>query len=579
MRKALKKRMKKHLYIIFAFCLFAQISLANVITGQAAIPDNYYKGVDGKSGADNILDALNSIINGHTVINYDGLEPYYKLTDFYADTLWDIYSTCRFDYEDANPQQTKVCDGWNKEHVVCQSWLGSGAMVSDLYNVYPTDARVNNFRSNYPYGEVNAENGFGITKDDDKHALGKLGTSTHGAIPNYSTTSNYTESKYRVFEPHDNYKGDLARTLMYMVARYRSNTLNDGNGKAMFVSGKTNFTEYAREMLLRWHRQDPVSLKEIDRNQAIYDSIQHNRNPFIDYPDLAEYVWGNKVGQAVDLSKLVPSCDEVIPYIETKFGVTWKVFGQTLKIDSVEGNSKVSTFPSAPTSCSTTSNTFVGWTTTPISGITQSAPSPLFTNKIDAPAVTKDVTYYAVYAHAETTEGQGSVTASTQFTSYKRGNEVTSEKIGNVTATFDQAGASNPTKFYTEVRCYAKSTITFSGATMTKIVFTAGKEDKGNAFTPNTGTINGSTWTGNASSVKFTVGGDNGYRGIGAIAVTYNDNTVFTTYSDYLTSCDGSTTGIDNPKSNIEYHKILRNGQILILRDGHIYNLMGQQIE
>ena len=572
--------MKKHLYIILTFCLFTQIGLANVITGKAAIPDNYYKGVDGKSGADNILDALNSIINGHTVINYDGLEPYYKLTDFYADTLWDIYSTCRFDYEDANPQQTKVCDGWNKEHVVCQSWLGSGAMVSDLYNVYPTDARVNNFRSNYPYGEVNAENGFGITKDDDKHALGKLGTSTHGAIPNYSTTSNYTDSKYRVFEPHDNYKGDLARTLMYMVARYRSNTLNDGNGKAMFVASKTNFTDYAREMLLRWHRQDPVSLKEIDRNQAIYDSIQHNRNPFIDYPDLAEYVWGNKVGQAVDLSKLVPSCDEVIPYIETKFGVTWKVFGQTLKIDSVEGNSKVSTFPSAPVSCSTTSNTFVGWTTTPISGITQSAPTPLFTNKIDAPAVTKDVTYYAVYAHAETTEGQGPVTASTQFTSYKRGNEVTSEKIGNVTATFDQAGASNPTKFYTEVRCYAKSTITFSGAIMTKIVFTAGKEDKGNALTPNTGTINGSTWTGNASSVKFTVGGDSGYRGIGAITVTYNDNTTITTYSDYLTSCDGSTESkMSTVNSQLSTKKYIINGHIVIEHNGRKYNLMGQQIE
>ncbi len=573
--------MKKHLYIVLVFGLLAQVSLANVITGKAAIPDNYYKGVDGKSGADNILDALNSIIDGHTVINYDGLEPYYKLTDFYADTVWDMYSTCRFDYEDANPQQTKVCDGWNKEHVVCQSWLGSGAMVSDLYNVYPTDARVNNFRSNYPYGEVNAENGYGITKDDGKHALGKLGTSMHGAIPNYSTTSNYTESKYRVFEPHDNYKGDLARTLMYMVARYRSNTLNDGNGKAMFVSGKTNFTEYAREMLLRWHRQDPVSLKEIDRNQAIYDSIQHNRNPFIDYPDLVEYVWGNKVGQQVDLSKLIPSCDQVIPYIETKFGVTWKVFGQTLRIDSVESNSKVSAFPTTSVSCSATSNTFVGWTTSPINGITQSAPSPLFSTKIDAPIVTKDVTYYAVYAHAETTEGQGPVTASTYFTSYKRGNEVTSEQIGNVTATFDKASAGTATKFYTEVRCYAGSTITFSGATMTKIVFTAGKEDKGNALTPNTGSMSGATWTGNASSVKFTVGGDSGYRGIGAITVTYNDNTTITTYSDYLTSCDGSTTDIEQIKANHSTLTVKRlvNGHIVIERDGHIYTLTGQKIK
>lgn len=570
--------MKKHLYILLTFCLFTQVGLANVITGKAAIPDNYYKGVDGKFGADNILDALNSIIDGHTVINYDGLEPYYKLTDFYADTVWDMYSTCRFDYEDANPQQTKVCDGWNKEHVVCQSWLGSGAMVSDLYNVYPTDARVNNFRSNYPYGEVNAENGYGITKDDNKHALGKLGVSTHGAIPNYSTTSNYTESKYRVFEPHDNYKGDLARTLMYMVARYRGNTLNNGNGKAMFVSGKTNFTDYAREMLLRWHRQDPVSLKEIDRNQAVY-GIQHNRNPFIDYPDLAEYVWGNKVGQTVDLSKLVPSCDEVIPYIETKYGVTWKVFGQVLQVDSVENGKKVAALPSASASCSTTSNTFVGWTTSPINGVTQTAPSPLFTTKAEAPIVTKDITYYAVYAHAEQQTGQGPVTASTQFTSYKRGNKVTSEQIGNVTATFDKASAGTAPTYYSEVRCYKGSTITFSGATMTQIVFTAGKEDKGNPLTVSVGSMSGATWTGNASSVKFTVGGDSGYRGIGAIAVTYIDNTVVTTYSDYLTSCDGSSTSIEqltNEKSQIK--KCLINGRLYIMVGDTIYTITGQKI-
>ena len=570
--------MKKHLFIFLSFCLFTQIGFANVITGQAAIPENYYKGVDGKSGADNILNALNAIIDGHTVINYDGLEPYYLQTDFYSDTLWDMYSTCRFDYEDANKQQSKLCDGWNKEHVCCQSWLGSGSMVSDLFNVYPTDARVNNLRSNYPYGEVSGANGVGITKDDGKHALGKLGTSTHGAIPNYSTTSNYTDNTKRVFEPYDDYKGDFARTFMYMVARYRSNTLNDGNGTAMFVSNKTNFTEYAREMLIRWHRQDPVSLKEIDRNQAVY-GIQHNRNPFIDYPDLAEYVWGNKVGQTVDLSKLVPSCDEVIPYIETKYGVTWKVFGQVLQVDSVENGKKVAALPSASASCSTTSNTFVGWTTSPINGVTQTAPSPLFTTKAEAPIVTKDITYYAVYAHAEQQTGQGPVTASTQFTFYQRGNKVTSEQIGNVTATFDKASAGTAPTYYTEVRCYAGSTITFSGATMTQIVFTAGKEDNGNPLTASVGTMNGATWTGNASSVKFTVGGDSKYRGIGAIAVTYIDNTVVTTYSDYLTSCDGSSTDINqmtNHKSQIK--KCLINGRLYIMVGDTIYTITGQKI-
>lgn len=568
--------MKKGVLILCALCLLAQWSVANVITGKAAIPENYYSGVDGKIGADNILSALNAIIDNHTVINYDGLEPYYQQTDFYGDTLWDMYSTCRFTAEDANQPQSAVCDGWNKEHVCCQSWLGSGDMVSDLYNVYPTDARVNNLRSNYPYGETNVTTG--ITKDPDKHALGKLGTSKNGPIANYSTSSNYTDGSKRVFEPDDQYKGDFARTFMYMVARYRDNVLNAGNGVAMFVSNPTDFTAYSLSFLLKWHRQDPVSLKEIDRNQAVY-GIQHNRNPFIDYPELVEYVWGNKVGEKVNLSSLTPSCEEVIPYIKTKYGVIWKAFGQVLQVDSVESNGKVAALPSAPSSCSVTSNTFVGWTTNPVSGVSQTAPSPLFTAKAEAPAVTNDVTYYAVYAHAEEEEGEGSVTASSQFTSYKRNDKVTSEQIGKVTVAFDKASAGTAPTYYSEVRCYKGSTITFSGATMTRIVFTAGKEDKGNPLTVSVGTMSGATWTGNASSVKFTVGGDSGYRGIGAIAVTYNDNTVVTTYSDYLTSCEGSTMEIDQVNNDHpQIKKCFINGHLYIMVGDAIYTITGQKI-
>ena len=88
---------------IFTFVLsllFVQAK-ANVVTGVAAVPDNYYAAVEGKSSAEAILAALNGIISGHTVINYDGLEPYYQQTDFYSDTLWDMYSTCRFVADDA----------------------------------------------------------------------------------------------------------------------------------------------------------------------------------------------------------------------------------------------------------------------------------------------------------------------------------------------------------------------------------------------------------------------------------------------------------------------------------------------
>ena len=181
--------------------------LANVVTGVAAVPTGYYNDVNGKKGADNILNALNTCISrNYNEISYNSLESHYLNTDFYADTLWDMYSTCRVTYADANPQQKFVCDGWNKEHVCCQSWLGSGPMESDLFNVYPTDARINNLRSNFPYGIVSSFSGF--SGDPDHHGLGKLGPSVVGIGT--------------VYQPDARYKGDFARTFFYMVARYRS---------------------------------------------------------------------------------------------------------------------------------------------------------------------------------------------------------------------------------------------------------------------------------------------------------------------------------------------------------------------
>ena len=561
--------MTNHQFPIFTFvlCLFFVQAEANVVTGVAAVPDNYYAAVDGKSSAEAILTALNGIISGHTVINYDGLEPYYQQTDFYSDTLWDMYSTCRFVADDANIPQKQLCDGWNKEHVCCQSWLGSGPMVSDLYNVYPTDARVNNLRSNYPYGEVNGANGTGISKDPEGHALGKLGYSS-------KTITGYSD---RVFEPHDDYKGDFARTFMYMVARYRANSINGGNGAVMFTSSPTNFTAYAREMLLRWHRADPVSMKEVDRNQAVY-GIQHNRNPFIDYPELAEYIWGNKVGNTVSLSSMTPTCESLTPAAQIKYGVTWMVDDEVLRVDSVEENKKPASLPDAPVSCSSSSESFAGWSRTAISGVSQTMPAGLFSEKAQMPAVTSDVVFRAVFAHAEQQQGSGPVTTQTNFSGYSRGNAVTTETAGNITITFAKGGASNAATYYTEVRCYAKSTITFSGAQMTKIEFTAGTNDKGNALRPNTGTMSGSVWTGNASSVVFTVDGDSGYRGISAIKVTYEDNTVVTSFSDFITSCSGHTA-IENERISVPTHKILRDGRLLIIIGDQIYNVMGQRIQ
>ena len=555
--------------------LFLSVSgllYANVITGVAAVPENYYIGVDGKSSSDAILDALFSKISGHTIISYNALEDYYEQTDFTGDTVWDMYSTCRFTMAEANKAQNSVCDGWNKEHSIPQSWFNGGSpMKSDLFHVYPTDARVNNFRSNLPYGEVNGQNGAGFSDNYKNHGLGKKGSNT---FPGYTGS---------VFEPADEYKGDFARTYFYMVARYRDKSFTSSGGNAVFTSSKTNLTTFAKNLFMKWHRQDPVSQKEIDRNEAVY-KLQNNRNPFIDYPDLAEYIWGDRVGQSVDLSKMVPTCDGggSTPIVIVKHGVTWSVNGTDEKTDSVKENFRPA-LPSAPVSCSAESAVFVGWTDAPIEGIMDEAPV-LYTASADFPAVTEDVTYYAVFAHETLVEGN-SVPKDVTFDFNTMGltdrqvipNPVF-EKEG-VTITF-AGGNTDPTYYTGAIRLYASGTMTVEASDITQIDFTFGANDKSNPITAAPGTYDkdNNRWTGDATDqVVFTIGDSSGHRKIATTKVTMNGSGVTTTYSRYITVCQQPTeverVGVDTPAQ-----KILVGGQLYILRGERIYTLQGQLI-
>lgn len=278
------------------FTLFLSLVLFTNLTIFAAIPSGYYSAADNKKGAA-LLSALHNCIDGHTTLSYKSLENYYEDTDWTSDGyVWDMYSTCKFTMSDGNGSQKKVCDAWNKEHSVPQSWFKEQSpMKSDLFHVYPTDARVNNFRGNMPYGETSNRSYI----DGDSHALGYIGSSSF---------SGYTG---KVFEPIDEYKGDFARTYFYMVARYLDKNFNQSeNGKVVFTysGGTAGLTTYAINLFLKWHRQDPVSKKEIDRNDAVYKH-QKNRNPFIDYPYLAEYIWGEKKNETMVLNDLMSSSD------------------------------------------------------------------------------------------------------------------------------------------------------------------------------------------------------------------------------------------------------------------------------
>lgn len=538
---------------------------ANVVVGVAAIPENYYADVNGKKNADAILTALCGIIDDHTVIAYSGLEPYYEQTDFYNDTLWDMYSTCTFYMSHANVPQSAVCDGWNKEHVCCQSWLGSGPMVSDLFNVYPTDARINNLRSNYPYGVVGGSFS-GFSKDPQHHGLGKLGTSTTSGIGT-------------CYEPDDQYKGDFARTFFYMVARYRNNVLNSGNGAKMFTSNPTNFTAYSLSFLLDWHRQDPVSQKEIDRNQAVY-GIQHNRNPFIDYPELAEYIWGNRVGQTVDLTTMTPTCEGggYDPSQVTKYGVTWSVCGVALTTDSVIAGRAITALPETPVSCSTTSDVFMGWTTAPIEGVADQAPM-LYKSPADIPVVTADLTLYAVFAHGE----QGAAVEPVVYTydaDHTEGWINTAEnKNGSYWLLDKDKVLTSP-----EINLAGLSSIevnirTYGGTQYCNLDVKAGDTQIATIVATNGKTLTDYTWTNTQplsglSPLTFSTN-YNTNQGIGFSRVVINATGSGVSYSAYLTDCGTTAIETANDQQPMTNRKLLIDGHLYILIDNQLYTITG----
>lgn len=559
-------------------------SVAVLVPSFAQIPADYYSAAQGKKG-EALRTALNTCIAAHDVLNYDALEDYYIPTDFRPDsTLWDIYSTCEYKHSDAGGTQNDFCQHWNKEHTVCQSWFGSGAPASDLFQVLPTDARVNNLRSNNPYGETASRSD--KISQGAPYALGHLGSSSFSGYTNIGT----------VYEPDDRYKGDLARIYFYMATCYLTKALNSSEGSTMFTysGGKTGLTDYSVALLMKWHRNDPVSYKEIARNDSVYKQ-QHNRNPFVDFPELAEYIWGNKTNTTFDPASVLTAYSGYVP-LDTegsdrtdydKFGVTWSVNGADLQTDSVFKNHKPTDMPATPVSCSSSSSTFVGWTTTPITFSSDTPPTDLFIDPFDAPAVDRDMTFYAVFAHMEQGQGQGSVTETAYFDTehgYKssQNTEIKSAQAGKVTIAFNQASASNFAKFFTEVRCYAGSTITLSGATITKVEFVPGRNDKKNQLKPNIGSMDGTglIWTGSAANIVFTVQGDSGYRGLSAIKVTYDDNTTVFVYSDYLTQCGTQDVeAVNGERLTEKGEKLIINDQLYLRYQGAMYNVQGVKIQ
>lgn len=250
------------------------------IRAAAQAPAGYYSEAEGKTDAA-LKTALHKVTEGPSVTSYSGLWTAFKKTDIRTDgKVWDIYSnTTNYTFgTDQCGNYSGEGDCYNREHSFPKSWFSDASpMYSDLYHLYPSDGYTNGRRSNYPFGEV------GSISWSSNNQFSKLGASIS---PGYSGT---------VFEPNDIYKGDLARTYFYMVTAYE-NRISSWNSPHLNGTRYPAFNNWSIDLLLKWHRQDPVSQKEIDRNNAVNYGHQSNRNPFIDYPELAEHIWGNKKG-------------------------------------------------------------------------------------------------------------------------------------------------------------------------------------------------------------------------------------------------------------------------------------------
>lgn len=264
------------------FCLLFLIQ-SFLLGVWAQVPSGYYDATEGYCGA-SLKTAFYKIINEHTALSYDALWTAFETTDRRDDgKVWDIYSDMTnytFGVDQAGGYK-KEGDVYNREHSFPKSWFNDARpMYTDLFHLYPSDGYVNGRRSNYPFGETSNPS---YTSHGGFSKLGPSSLSGYSGI---------------VFEPADEYKGDLARSYFYMATCYE-NLIAGWNSPMLAHNAYPAYTAWAIDMLLRWAEDDPVSQKEIDRNNAVY-ALQHNRNPFIDFPGLEEYIWGDKMAVVFD---------------------------------------------------------------------------------------------------------------------------------------------------------------------------------------------------------------------------------------------------------------------------------------
>ncbi len=259
-------------------CITTLLITLSFFSVNAQIPSGYYDNAEGLSGS-RLKTALFNIISTHTALSYNDLWTYFPSTDCKSDDatqIWDMYSdsVSYFSYHYGLEREHCVPKSWWNEDDIVTATGDNSVQYCDLFNMYPANGDANQAKLNYPLCDVTSGSSF----------------DNGSALVGYSSRTDYTG---KAFEPADEYKGDFARTYLYMATCYQDIDTWNTYSYCMFVSEDyPGFTDWSLDLLLEWCTNDPVSTKETDRNDAVYQ-IQGNRNPYIDYPEMINAIWSD----------------------------------------------------------------------------------------------------------------------------------------------------------------------------------------------------------------------------------------------------------------------------------------------
>lgn len=296
--------MKKSIRLLSAGAALTAAQIA-----MAAVPAGYYDSLEGLSGVA-LKNAVKELAAKHVLVEYGDPKPddAFHPVDVATWTVfatsdtrtvdnilcwWDMYSANNVWVSDGHP-------GLNIEHSVPNSWWGgksgSNEAYCDLHHLNPSNGEANGQKSNWPLGEI-AGNPYWTNE-----------VTTTG-----TPASGMGDGATRVFQPYWSYRGDFARAYFYIFTIYDNIPWKEDSNWMYNTASNLTLKEWAYNLLLSWGANDPVSEKEILRNDVIY-SYQQNRNPFIDCPQLADHIWGAKKNEPFHYALYTPPADDPESY-------------------------------------------------------------------------------------------------------------------------------------------------------------------------------------------------------------------------------------------------------------------------